>query len=219
MGIFPLAAAAIAAVFCVALIRRSLLRRRGYLVLWAAAMGMYGIAAAALFVGAAFGWSEIAFRVFWLFGAVLTVPFLAAGEMVLLTHRRWVSVLVYGLLGVAAVIALWVVPTASIVAGAFGKDLPRGSEVFADAAAALMIARVYSYVGYAILVAGASWSAWKMRRAPELRPRFWGTLLIALGATVVAAGSAFAATGILIGFSVTLAVGIAVMFMGFVKAS
>jgi hypothetical protein len=59
-----------------------------------------------------------------------------------------------------------------------------------------------------------------MRGRPELRYRFWGTLLIALGATVIAGvGSAFAALGHLLPFSLALLVGIAVMFGGFLRAS
>jgi amino acid permease len=58
-----------------------------------------------------------------------------------------------------------------------------------------------------------------MRGRPELKDRFIGTLLIAVGATIVAAGSAFAATGVLLGFSLTIVAGICVMFAGFVRAS
>jgi hypothetical protein len=58
-----------------------------------------------------------------------------------------------------------------------------------------------------------------MRGAPVLRNRFFGTLAIAGGATVVAAGAAFAATGILIGLSLTLVAGVALMFWGFLLAS
>ena len=58
-----------------------------------------------------------------------------------------------------------------------------------------------------------------MRGRPELRDRFYGTLLITLGATVVAGGSTFAAIGNLPGFSVTLVAGIALMFAGFLRAS
>ncbi|MEA2520799.1 MAG: hypothetical protein QOI81_445, partial [Actinomycetota bacterium] len=71
-----------------------------------------------------------------------------------------------------------------------------------------------------ILVIGTLWSAWKMRGRPELKDRFTGTLWIALGATVIAGfGSAFAATGKLALFSVSLAAGIAIMFLGFLRAS
>jgi lipopolysaccharide export LptBFGC system permease protein LptF len=59
-----------------------------------------------------------------------------------------------------------------------------------------------------------------MRGRRELRGRFWGTLLIALGATVIAGfGSAFAALGRLVPFSVALLVGISVMFAGFLRAT
>jgi hypothetical protein len=59
-----------------------------------------------------------------------------------------------------------------------------------------------------------------MRGRPELRDRFWGTLLISLGATVIAAlGSAFAALGELLLFSLSLLAGVTVMFVGFLRAS
>ena len=55
---------------------------------------------------------------------------------------------------------------------------------------------------------GALWSAWRMRGRPELKDRFIGTLLIVLGATIIAGfGSAFAALGDLAPFSVALLVG------------
>jgi hypothetical protein len=58
-----------------------------------------------------------------------------------------------------------------------------------------------------------------MRGRPELRDRFIGTLLIALGASVIAGfGSAFAALGYLAAFSVALVAGIAIMFIGFLRA-
>jgi len=58
-----------------------------------------------------------------------------------------------------------------------------------------------------------------MRGRPELRDRFVGTLLIALGATIVAGGATFSAYGILVGFVATLLAGIVVMFWGFLRAS
>ena len=58
-----------------------------------------------------------------------------------------------------------------------------------------------------------------MRGRPELRDRFFGTLLIAVGATIVAAGAAFAALGDLPGSRSTLVAGISLMFRGFLRAS
>ncbi len=59
-----------------------------------------------------------------------------------------------------------------------------------------------------------------MRRKPELRDRFLGTLGIAVGATIVAIGSGVGAgLDVVPVFSVDLALGIAVMFWGFLRAS
>jgi hypothetical protein len=77
-----------------------------------------------------------------------------------------------------------------------------------------------SIPSYLILVAGAAWSAWRMRGRPELRHRFTGTLLVAAGATITAAaGSAFAAVGNLPAFSLSLLAGVALMFLGFLRAT
>ena len=78
---------------------------------------------------------------------------------------------------------------------------------------------IYSYTGTAVLVLGILWSALGMRDRPELRKRFYGVLLIALGALVVAGGAAFAAAANFAGFSVTLAAGVAVMYWGFLTAT
>ena len=77
---------------------------------------------------------------------------------------------------------------------------PRGIKVLGDGTPAHRLAQLVAYPAYFILLFGTLWSAAKMRGRPELRDRFVGTLLIAIGATVVAAGAAFAATGMLAGF-------------------
>ena len=102
---------------------------------------------------------------------------------------------------------------------ALGSRLPSGKDAWAADPFVLHMAQIYAYPTYAFLVAGTLWSAWRMRSAPHLRERFVGTLLIAVGATIVAAGSAFAVKGLLAGFSATLAVGVATMFWGFLRAS
>lgn len=219
MGVFPLAAAVVAGVFCAALIRQFRVRGRAYQAMWATALAFYSLASLALFAGATFGWNGAYYRVFWLFGAVLNVPFLAAGEAVLLWRRDGLAKIMWVVLGAATVIAAAVIGTAQLAPEALAASFPLGHDVFAAAPIALVLARAYSYSTYAFLLGGALWSAWSMRGKPDLRSRSWGTLLIALGATVVAGGSAFAATGILSGFAITLAAGITLMFLGFVKAS
>ena len=219
MWLFPLAAAVVAAVFAGLLIRQFLGRRKPYQLLWAIALLMYAGGSFALFLGVMNGWSVGEYRAFWLLGAVLNVPYLALGEVYLLVRNRTVGAVLLLVLLFATAFAFNRIRTAGIDVTALGKDLPLGRDVFARDPFALHLAQLYAYPTYAFLLLGTLWSAWKMRGAPELRDRFLGTLGIAGGATIAAAGSAFAATGVLAGFSLTIAAAIAVMFWGFLRAS
>src|SRR3990170_6600399 len=218
--ISPLAAAAVAAAFALALPRRFVAGRHSYQALWALALAMYAAASFVVFLGALNGWTSAEFRVYWALGAVLNVPYLAKGELDLLIRDRRVRAGLYVLLAFVTAYTVARVRTAGIDMEALGERLPSGKEVFGDGTPAHRLPQLVSIPAYLVLVGGALWSAWRMRGRPELRDRSWGTLLIALGATVIAAfGSVFAALGELLPFSVSLLVGVTVMFMGFVRAS
>lgn len=219
MWVFPLLASIIALVFAGVLGRRFLDRRRPYVGLWSAAMLMYAVASFAVFIGVLSGWTAAGFRVYWLFGAILNVPFLAAGEVHLLSKSQAIPRVVSLVLLVATGGAVALILLADVPSAALGGHLPAGKVVWASQPAMRIVASAYSYVAYAYLLVGTVWSASKMRGAPQLRDRFLGTLGIAIGSTIVAAGAAFAVKGLAEGFSVTLASGIAVMFWGFLRAS
>jgi hypothetical protein len=220
MWVFPAVAALVALAFAAMLARQFATRRRSYQALWAAALLMYGVASGAVAFGAANGWTSAEFRVYWALGAVLNVPFLAQGELDLLVRNRAVRSALYVLLAFVTAYTIARVRTALVDHQALAEDLPSGKEVFGDGSAAHRLPQLVSIPAYLVLVGGASWSAWRMRGRPELRARFWGTLLIAMGATVIAGfGSAFAALGHLLPFALSLLVGIAVMFAGFLRAS
>jgi hypothetical protein len=220
MWVFPLVAAIIAAVFAVMLARMWRERRRDHQLAWAIALAMYAAASAVVALGALNGWTSTGFEIYWLFGAVLNVPFLAGGELQLLVPRRDVAIVIWLVLAATTVAVLLVMRDATYDVAALAERLPSGKEVFGDGTPAHRLPQLISIPSYLILVGGALWSAWRMRGRPELRGRFVGTLLIALGATVIAGfGSAFAALGNLPGFSIALSAGIAVMFLGFLRAS
>jgi hypothetical protein len=220
MWVFPLAAALVAVLFSVALVRRYAARRLSYEVIWAVALLMYAAASLAVAFGVANGWTSGEFRVYWALGAVLNVPFLAQGELDLLIPRRGVRWALYVLLAFITAYTIAVVRTAEIHTAALAQDLPSGKEVFGDGTAAHRLPQLIAIPAYLVLVGGTLWSAWRMRRRPELRDRFWGTLLIAFGATIIAGfGSAFAALGDLAPFSISLLAGIVVMFIGFLRAT
>jgi hypothetical protein len=219
MWVFPLLAAAVSAIFSGLLVRQYVARRRPHQLAWAIALAMYAAASLAVVLGVAGGWTADEFRVYWALGAVLNVPFLAGGELMLLVRNRTVQAAVWIVLVFVTAYTISVLRVASFDATALTADLPSGKHVFGDGTAAHRLPQLISIPSYLVLVGGALWSAWRMRGRRELRDRFVGTLLIALGATVIAGfGSAFAALGELAAFSVALAAGIVVMFAGFLRA-
>ena len=219
MWLIPLVATGIAAVFAAMLLRQYVARRGQAQLLWAISMAMFAVASAAVTIGAASGWTSTLFAVYWAFGAVLTVPFLAGGEIVLLFRQPWVRWATWIVLIFSVAYTFSVLRQAPFDAVSLAERLPSGKLVFGDGSAAHRLPQLFSYPAFFILVAGALWSAWKMRGRPELKDRFVGTLLIVIGSTIVAGGATFAAFSLLTGFIVTLVVGIAVMFWGFLRAS
>jgi hypothetical protein len=216
--VLPLAAALIAMVFSVQLFVRSGRRANRYEAAWGLAMLMFAVATGALVLGVLDGWSSAEFRSYWLFGAVLTAPYLAMGELYLLIRKRWVAhVLLVVLLGATA----WATATVRTapISEAIANEFPLGREVFGDGSAAYAL-RYYAWAGYLVLLGGTLWSAAQMRGRLELRDRFLGVLLIALGSTIVFIGSGIGAGfGNFAVFSIGHAIGIAVMYWGFLRAS
>lgn len=216
---FPLVAAGMAFVFSLLLMRQFLGRRRPYQLVWAVSLLMYALASLCAVIGVLHHWTPFVFGVYWALGAVLNVPFLAAGELQLLARDRTVDLVVTVVLVFLAAYVVAVLRHANVDASALSERLPSGKHVFGDGTPAHRLPQLISIPSFTILLLGALWSAWKMRGRPELRDRFLGTLLIAVGASVVAGGAGFAALGNLPGFCITLVVGIALMFAGFLRAS
>jgi hypothetical protein len=219
MWMFPLVAAVVGFVFAALLVRQYADRKRPYQLMWAISLAMYGVASAAAFVGVKSGWSAFDYRVYWALGAVLNVPFLAAGELQLLLRHRVANLAIDVALVFVVVYVVVVLRHATLDPAGLAPRLPSGKDVFGDGTPAHRLPQLISIPSYVLLLGGASWSAWRMHGRPELRDRFIGTLLIAFGATIVAGGATFAAYGNLPGFCVTLVAGIAVMFLGFLRAS
>src|SRR5438270_9656636 len=77
-----------AVAFACSLFERWLVRRRPHDLAWSAALALFSLGAASMWAGAALGWHGWTFRAFYLFGAVVNVPFLALGTVELLAPRK-----------------------------------------------------------------------------------------------------------------------------------
>jgi hypothetical protein len=181
---------------------------------------MYAVASFALFLGVLDGWTTGEYRLYWLFGAILNVPWLAMGEAYLLIRNRTTTTVLLVALLFATAFAVARVRTGVVEPAALTKDLPLGKDVFARDGLPYRLSQLYAYPAYALLLLGTAWSVWRMRGQAALRERMIGTALIAGGATIVAVGSGIGAgLDVVPLFSVGLLAGIAVMFLGFGLAS
>lgn len=220
MAMFPFLAAVVSGWFCSDLLRRFIRDRRPQHLAWALALGAFCVASLSAAAGMSLGWSPGWFRSYYYFGAVVNVPVLAVGTLYLYLSRPMGHVCALVVAGLAAYAAL-VVMTAGINPSltAVVNSIPMGSEVISDRAR--LLSRYYSYSGFAIVVGGAIWSALRLARRPgePARRLMQGNVLIALGTSVVAVASVFARQGQGSVFAVGLALGAAVMYAGFLRAS
>ena len=196
---------------------------------WSVSLALFALGGGALWWAEVTGWSLVTFRVFYLAGAVLNVPWLALGTVYLLAGRgigdrvRWWLIL---LSGFSAGVVLFA-PTRT---GVSGTELPTGKDVFG--VAPRILAAVGSGVAALVIVAGALWSVYRMarRRQPALAGArrnassparlVVGNLLIAFGTIVLSAsGTVAGRLGKDTAFALTLLIGISVLFAGFLVAS
>jgi hypothetical protein len=218
LAVFPLAAAVVALAFGAALARRYVARSRPAEGIWALAMAMYAVASFCAFLGVGSGWGAFGYRLYWLFGAVLNVPYLAVGEAFLLLRRASALRILLWTLAVVTVAAAAISLLSDLRTSELAVTLPLGKDVWGSSSAAYQL-RWLSWIGYAALLGGLVWSVRSMQRSPAARTRAAGILAIAFGATIVAIGSGVGAgLGVVPVFSIGLAAGIAVMFWGFLRA-
>jgi hypothetical protein len=224
-------ATAVASLFAEATFVRWTERRTAHLAAWTVALAMFAGASAALAVGVSTGWDEGTFRVFYLLGAVLNVPWLAFGTLCLLRtdtvglRRTRTTLVFFSGLAVGVLLSAPVEPVS-------GTTIPVGSDVFGPFPRAL--AAIGSGVGAVVILVGACWSGFRYlrdRSAPPVgttsgassgaRPaRLAGANgLIALGTLVLSSGGLVqGVVGHDEAFTLSLAIGISVIYAGFLVA-
>ena len=212
----PLLATFIAAEFTLALLRRLIARHRPHLLSWAISLSFFTIGAGALWYGTAFGWSDITFRLYYLGGALLNVPWLALGQVQLLTSgrtaRRWLLATI-GL----SVFGAFVVGFAPLKSAVHGYELPSGHDLF-DLLPRLLVG-VSNGLGALIVIGGVALSAWRGRGGGAAsRSRTAGVLLVAAGVLAAGAGGALTFVGKSSANALGVTVGVTVIYWGFVQA-
>lgn len=196
---------------------RWLARRRPHEAAWAVAFALFTVAAAALAWGAGIGWERPTFRIFYLFGAILNVPVLALGTIMLLGGERARRVAVISV-GLFAFFCIGVMVATPFTSPLPSTRLARGSEVFT--ALPRILAAVASGVATVVVVGGAVRSAVRMRSVPGGGRRAAGNLLIASGVILTGmSGLANSVLGAMGAFALFLTIGVTLIFVGYLASA
>jgi hypothetical protein len=206
----PAVTAIVAGVFALVVLRQYGSHRKTYQLMWATGFAMFAIAAFAGYLARSGGTTESEYRIFYLFGAILNVAWLALGTLYLLAPRRWadIALAAVALLSLVAAYAVVSAPVDLTAAADSGRGFPNGS-------LARILAGVGSGVGSVVLIGGALWSAWVFFSKRHNGRRAIANVVIAVGVLIVAAGGTATFTGASGVLELANLVGLAVMFAGF----
>jgi hypothetical protein len=214
--VLPAVATAASAAFAVAVLRQYAARRRLQQLAWGVALAMFALASLALTVGVAAGWAPLGFKAYYLFGAMLNVPWLALGTVALLAGPAAKRAYVAGL-ALFTTASTVLVAAAPVGAADLTGRLPEGKAFLPVPVRVLAV--LGNTVGTLIVVGGAVASGLALRHRRHLRARFEGNLLIALGVLLAAGGGVFAFLDRSDKLALALALGASVMYLGFRRAS
>jgi hypothetical protein len=202
-------------------------RRRPHQLAWGMALVFYAVGAFAEVSGSLSGWTELEFRVYYLFGAILLVPWLALGTTELLlqapgaraartVYRAFIVAVTLGGLAAIATVGLH----DSFISGTNIPDncamyCPREHGYAAGNIISVIAAAVGNTIGTIVLVGGAGYSAYRTYRIGLPRNLTIGNVLILFGALVVAGIASLTRLGHYELFYAGQAAGVAIIFAGF----
>lgn len=218
------AATLVSAAFALSTLERWLVGRKRHQLDWTISLAMFAAGSASLWWGAGVGWDEWSFKSFFLFGAILNVPWLALGTLELLYGPMRKTFTTIALLSAFCTGMLMATP---LIAEVPVDVLPQGKDVFGIGPR--IAAAVGSGVAAIVIFAGAILSAWRLwrvhRQGGNTRERRGGVsprrlalanVFIAIGTVILSAGGLLnSVVDEMDGFSISLVLGIAVIFVGF----
>jgi len=194
-------------------------RRASAFAAWAAGLFIFAAAALTQAIGEHSGFSVPLFRAFYLLGGVLGVIYLALGTVFLLAPPRVGRVSAAVLLALTLVVAVDAAFVPVDAARLHSTSGVLGEAVTGHGNPLYVAAVVFNIVGTIVLCGGSAWSAWRFARTRAGLDRVVCNVLLTAGALLIASGFSAAKSvgGSLSTLGVYEAIGIAVMFAGFLS--
>lgn len=185
-------------------------RPRPHIAAYGAGMTLFAIATWCLFIGISLGWSGPIYRTFYLFGAVLNIPFLALGSMFLVVGKRSGHVMTIAIGAIAAI------STTLTLTVPFEQPLPAGGiphDMFASGFGPRLFAIIGAATASTILIVLALISGFRFWNRD--RRILWGSLLIVTGTVAAGWGGTGLALGEAGGFAFSLLLAVSFIWGGY----
>ena len=211
----PVITTLFAAFFCWQLFSRYRAKGGGkHLLWWGVGMATYGIGTFTEAFTTIVGWNPLVFRLWYIAGAFLGGYPLAQGSIYLLMKKKFAdrsAIVMTSLIAVASLIVL-IVPLD--VAQAETHRLSGSVIQWQWVRLISPIINIYSLI---FLVGGAFVSALRFRQIPELRNRYLGNILIAIGALLPGIGGSMTRAGYVEALYITELAGLMLIYWGYRK--
>jgi hypothetical protein len=215
--VISITAAVIATAFAVDLIVDFARKPRPHTAAYAAGISMFAIASWALAYGLTAGWTGTSYRIFYLFGAILNIPFLALGSMYLVIGKR-AGTIMFVACGAIAAISTTLTTTVP-----FARALPQGGvphDIFppiSEGFGPRLLAAIAGGTGATILILLALISVFRFWK--KNRKLVWGNALIVGGTLAATWGGTGLALGEGAAFAVSLLLAAGLIWAGYRTAS
>lgn len=223
MHYLPILSTIITFVFAIAVFNRFRVKHGAHLLFWGIGLVLYGIGTFTEVV-MLFGFSEIALKLWYLSGAMLTAAWLGQGTVNLLVRRRGIASTLNIILIVVSLLAMVLVLFAPITPAAanFNPAQPLSAqykEILMRSSIIVLLTILLNIYGTFTLVGGAIYSAYIFWRKRVLFNRMIGNILIAIGALMPAIGGSFLKMGLPDFLYLSEFLGVILMYIGFVQAT
>ncbi len=185
-----------------------------HLLWWGIGMVTYGVGTLTEALTTVVGWQPLVFRAWYVAGAFLGGYPLAQGSIYLLMNRRF------------AHRSAWIVSSAIAIAAVFVFLTPLDASLAETHRLSgrviewrwiRLISPFFNLYAVVFLVGGAIVSALRFKKSPELRNRYVGNILIAVGAILPGIGGALTRAGYVEALYVTELVGLVLIYVGYRK--
>jgi hypothetical protein len=211
--VLPFISSALSFILAFVILMRFVVKKGAHQLLWGLGMLYYGIGGFCEFYNGAFGWNDLIFRLWYLFGAILVAAWLGQGTVYLLVKRRWAHILMV-LLVLGSLFGMYRVFTAQLNLNGLviGSELSGKTIMPRDVR---LLTPIFNIYGTVTLIGGAAWSAYIFWRKRILLHRVLGNVLIAFGAILPASGGSFSRFGIPNLLYILELLGVIVIFLGY----